>query len=81
MQLNKNQKTATIVYAVAILIILLFFTPVFKDVDDKLTPGFGSIFSTKREIVYFDKLWLYIGSLTFFYLLSLFFFNTRKRSE
>ena len=68
MTLNRNQKIATIVFGIGIIVVVLFLTPYEKD-----EPGehYGDLFLIYTGAIEFTKFFIELGLLVVLYLLSL----------
>ena len=85
--LNKNQKIATIAFAALLLLTVLFLTPFYQRY---YTDSYGAYY-TKEEYgdfilidtdrIIFMKLFMEIGLLTTMYLLSLLVLKSKNKSE
>jgi len=84
MILNKNQKRATIIYCVLLVVIFLFFTPcVYYRYNgygyEYDHDGFGDFLLIDSGRIIFTKLFFEMGLLTIICLLSLVIFKTNGK--
>jgi hypothetical protein len=77
MTLNKNQKIATIMYCLGVIVILFALTPWYEYHDDPIK--FGTIFILPRHRIYFQLLYIELTTWSIFYLLSLMVLKIGKK--
>lgn len=82
MQLNKNQKILTIVYACCLLAILFLITPALRYNEyGQAETAYGSVFAIAEQRIYFKKLFIEIGTLTVIYILLLLVLKTPSKQS